>query len=297
MISMIGLLGPDQLNLTDYALTAYKRATEADDLAIAWQFQRVSEGRDVTIHSLGIWDTVASVIVPRPDRMYVPSLQFLPYTKQNARVRVFRQACAIDERRRMFRLYRWLDNQDFRPRRFWRGNIIAQDQKQVWFAGVHADIGGGYPERESALSKYLLLWMVAEAQAAGLRFSRTMLRHLALGARAAHARETYVAPSATGMIHRSLAGAWRVFEILPRRSKWLRWPGRRSLLGLYLPLGEPRVVPEGARLHASVIERMAKVSSYRPINLPERYIVDDDSCEDVVTRAGRRAARRSEQLD
>ena len=36
--------------------------------------------------------------------------------------------------------------------------------KQTWFAGVHSDVGGGYPEAESALSKYPLLWMIDQAR-------------------------------------------------------------------------------------------------------------------------------------
>ena len=35
-------------------------------------------------------------------------------------------------------------------------NSEPQDIRQVWFAGVHADIGSGYPEKESGLSKFAL---------------------------------------------------------------------------------------------------------------------------------------------
>jgi Uncharacterized alpha/beta hydrolase domain (DUF2235) len=28
-------------------------------------------------------------------------------------------------------------------------NATPQDALQVWFAGVHGDIGGGYPEKDS----------------------------------------------------------------------------------------------------------------------------------------------------
>ena len=49
--------------------------------------------------SLGVWDTVASVIVPRPDRFYTFSLQTLPFTERNPSVQAFRQAIAVDERR------------------------------------------------------------------------------------------------------------------------------------------------------------------------------------------------------
>ena len=38
----------------------------------------------------------------------------------------------------------------------------------MWFAGVHSDVGGSYPEAESGLSKIALRWMLCEAQSAGL---------------------------------------------------------------------------------------------------------------------------------
>jgi uncharacterized protein (DUF2235 family) len=76
-IHMVGLLPPDQLNVSSYALTAYKRSSEANDFSIAWNFSRVVGGRQATIKFIGVWDTVASVLVPRPDRV-VPSLLTLP---------------------------------------------------------------------------------------------------------------------------------------------------------------------------------------------------------------------------
>ena len=48
-------------------------------------------------------------------------------------------------------------------------NCEPQDCKQVWFAGVHADVGGGSPEAESELSESPLIWMVSQAKAAALR--------------------------------------------------------------------------------------------------------------------------------
>jgi hypothetical protein len=43
------------------------------------------------------------VIVPRPDRFYLPSLEELAFTLRNPIVQTFRQAISIDERRAMFR--------------------------------------------------------------------------------------------------------------------------------------------------------------------------------------------------
>lgn len=56
-----------------------------------------------------------------------------------------------------------------------------QDIQEVWFSGAHADIGGGWPLEEGeevALSHIPLVWMVREAQRAGLRFDETKLRNL-----------------------------------------------------------------------------------------------------------------------
>jgi uncharacterized protein (DUF2235 family) len=88
-LHLIGLLHPDQLNIDGYALTAYKRASKQEDFSIAWHFQRITGTRAVTIKFLGVWDTVASVLVPRKDRLYVPTLLTLPYTRTNPSVRIF----------------------------------------------------------------------------------------------------------------------------------------------------------------------------------------------------------------
>ena len=146
LIHLVGLLETDQLNVAEYALKAYKRADREDRLDIAWQFRRVIGGRRVPIHFLGVWDTVASVLV-RPGLLRFPSQSFLPYTKSNPSVRVFRQAAAIDERRRMFRLYNWTPGQNFKPDPFANTEGL-QDQQTVWFAGDHSDVGGGWAETE-----------------------------------------------------------------------------------------------------------------------------------------------------
>ncbi|KAK7510647.1 uncharacterized protein IWZ02DRAFT_111779 [Phyllosticta citriasiana] len=56
-----------------------------------------------------------------------------------------------------------------------------QDIQEVWFAGCHADIGGGWPldkDEDTALSHIPLVWMVREAQRAGLQFDEKKLRAL-----------------------------------------------------------------------------------------------------------------------
>jgi len=82
---LIGLLERPQRDLASYALTAYKRDAQEGEFEIAWRFERVIGTRRVPIKLIGVWDTVSSVIVPRPDRLYLPSLQALPYTRTNPR--------------------------------------------------------------------------------------------------------------------------------------------------------------------------------------------------------------------
>ena len=112
-IHMIGLLPPDQLNIANYGLSTYKKVGEQADFQLAWHFGQVTGAQPITIDFIGVWDTVASMIVPRWDRgIPIPTLQTLPYTRTNSSVKVFRHAKAIDERRRMFRLNRWKDPQN-----------------------------------------------------------------------------------------------------------------------------------------------------------------------------------------
>ena len=277
-LHLVGLLHPDQLNIDGYALAAYKRASEQDDFSIAWHFQRIANARAVIIKFLGVWDTVASVLVPRKDRLYVPSLLALPYTRTNPSVRIFRHAMAIDERRRMFRLNRWTEPQEYVPNPFAKPEPpLQQDIKQVWFAGVHADIGGGYAETESALSKFPLDWMIAEAKTAGLRIHTAMHNHLVLGHERKGSNQQYVAPDAKGCLHDSMTAGWRVLEWLPKRVKWREYSERRSFAGWYLPDAEPRPIPECARIHYSVIARREANSHYRPLNLPKKFQIEEAS--------------------
>lgn len=295
---VIGVLPPDQLNLAGFALAAYKESSydiakpdnrpgaggaftenatgddrQGDKLRAAWHFRRVAGGRLIPIEFIGVWDTVASVIVPRPDRL-LPQLQFLRFTRTNPSVKAFRQAIAIDERRRMFRLNKWRDPQSYRPNPFDAASGVKQDVHQMWFAGVHGDIGGGYPEVESALSKYPLKWMVDEADAKGLQLNRAMVDHLIYGCpttnehrQNAEPEHRYVAPDFTGCLHNSMTLAWKLIEWWPKQAKWREWPKRKILLGRYIPWCEPRLIPEDADIHPSVFDRINAGVGYDPVNV------------------------------
>jgi uncharacterized protein (DUF2235 family) len=275
-IHMVGLLPPDQLNISNYALTAYKRSSQANDFKIAWDFSKIVGGRQATLKFIGVWDTVASVLVPRRDRL-LPSLLTLPYTRTNPSVEVFRHAMAIDERRRMFRLNRWVDPQPFVANPFdLAAPRVEQDIKQVWFAGSHSDVGGGYEEIESGLSKYPLAWMIDEAVVHGLKINVATRNHLVLGQPRAGGKIAYVAPNACANLHPSLTPGWQTLEYAPKSMKWNEWP-RAHLFGWYVPNGEPRRIEDASvrpRIHASVIERKTGKPDYDPVNFPVHFDVE-----------------------
>jgi uncharacterized protein (DUF2235 family) len=276
MIHMIGLLPSDQLNIVDYALRSYKEASEEDDFNIAWHFSKVAGGRTVRIKFLGVWDTVASVFVPRKDRV-IPRFLTLPHTRRNPSVEIFRHAIAIDERRRMFRLNRWIEPQVYVQNPFYKpARAVQQNVKQVWFAGAHADIGGGYPEEESGLSKFSLEWLLQEAAASGLKINSAMRSHIVLGRPRAGARTTFVKPDSVAEAHESLTWGWRPLEWIPKPTKWREW-SQPEFAGLYFPNGEPRLIDNAEvrpSIHQSVIDRMSALPRYRPVNFPATFAIE-----------------------
>ena len=299
LIHKVGLISPEQANLAGSGLVAYKQYSglgrgndikdleniavddqgplPKDEFDLAAQFARITSTRWPTIHFIGVWDTVASVIVPRRDVFFlVFSLEELAFTLVNPSVNIFRQAMAIDERRCMFRLKAYDEPQDY-----WRNRYVPDEKKepqdilQVWFAGVHCDVGGGYPEVESAESKYPLLWMIGEATKAGLHFNPSTVNQLAWGKERKKSPFKYVGPAYTpkeSPLHNSMSAAWRVLEYVPKRATYKEWPERKVVWGWYIPDCEPRLIPEGAHVHESVVKRMEADASYRPVNLPKAFV-------------------------
>lgn len=243
MIHLMGLLHVEQLNLGSYAVSAFKKCAKEGNLDAAKQFRRVIGGRRIAIDFIGVWDSISSVFVPRPDRLNFLSLEKLPHTKSNPSVKVFRQACAIDERRFMFQLYEWLPDQFFKLDRR-SGPFPVQDQANVWFSGDHTDIGGGYKETESQAAKYPLIWIAKEAEDKGLILNDEMFRHLALGETLTGSHKDYVAPSFKQPLHNSRRFLWIILgEWLPRRRNEKHLFGSRNFFtSRYFTIFEPRSI-------------------------------------------------------
>lgn len=267
-INLVGLLHKEQEHLSSYALTAYKQANNKDDFGIAFRVNEVLDTHRPTIKFMGCWDTVGSVIIPRPDRWYLPALEDLPFVRENPSVQVFRQAIAIDERRRMFRIARWTEPQLFKATPFLSDEKAeAQDIKQVWFAGVHSDIGGGYKETESGLAKIPLKWMVDEGRKNGLMFRETMVKRLVLGRNPKNSTRNYSPADPLAKLHISMNHAWRLLEYIPKHKAHQDWIKRKSKMGFYLPFCEPRTIGNEANIDKSVRVRIDKLPDYDPENV------------------------------
>jgi len=101
------------------------------------------------IEIIGVWDTVGALGIPISffKKFTNRFLQFHD-TKINKEIKHAYHALSIDEQRETFRPTLWNVHS---------GNS-HQTIEQVWFAGVHSDVGGGYKEREH--SDITFKWMV-----------------------------------------------------------------------------------------------------------------------------------------
>jgi uncharacterized protein (DUF2235 family) len=125
-----------------------------------------------------------------------------------------------------------------------------QNIKQVWFPGVHCDVGGGYPEEESGLSKYALDWRLEEAKQAGLLVDP--IKEAQVLGRSESG--DFVATSAAAKMHESLAGLWNIAEFIPKK----HWRASTGTWEHRMNLYRRRTIPPGSLVHDSVDRRGAQ---------------------------------------
>ena len=175
------------------------------------------------IKFVGVWDTVGAMGIPIRFLGFLESKDEFYDAKIGPNVAIARHALAIDELRGDFEPTVWL------PRKH-------LDIKQVWFAGAHSDVGGGYKRGQDGtlLSDIPLKWMMSEAIAAGL----TIETHLGRS----------IKSSPTAKLHRSRRKFYR-----------LKKPFHRTI-----DHGKGETV-----IHRSVRQRWERDPKYRPKNLVE----------------------------
>lgn len=183
--------------------------------------------RDVRF--IGVWDTVGALGIPFSLMGLFESHDEFYDTKMGSKVSIVRHALAIDEQREDFEPTIWLPRPEV-------------DVKQIWFAGVHTDVGGSYPpDKETGIraSDIPLEWMLGEANNAGLITEQ-------------HLRDT-ITDGSQGKLHKS----------------------RKHVYRFKSPLHRPLVIKDKpTKIHPSVKKRYEEDSSYRPPKLRdfvERY--------------------------
>jgi len=177
-----------------------------------------------TINFVGVWDTVGSLgnplflngILSRRNQFHDPEIS-------SKTTHAF-HALAIDEKRKNFEATLWHQ----------KGDCKAQVLEQVWFPGVHSDVGGGYPETETGLSDISLKWMLEKATSCNLNFNTIDLN-----------------PNPMGAMHETYEGFYKLQKKLFRP----------------IDVVVPNKGNTNESLHPSVIERFNSDEKYRPENL------------------------------
>jgi uncharacterized protein (DUF2235 family) len=243
MLHSVGLLHSGMESMIRYGQRYWRKDFGPDSPGgkVCNDFKR-SLAQQCPVHFVGVWDTVSSV-------GYINQFRTFPHTLKNPEITHVRHAVAIDERRSCF-----------------RQNLMfaadgKQDVKNVWFPGVHSDVGGGYPAPETGLAKIPFGWMMREALACGMDIDEQALQR--------ELSELGSAPNSCADQHESLRSFWKPVELIPM----LRYDWDSGKREWRLTLGQRRNVLRHAAkrevfLHQSTIDRLNGRTDYRPSNLP-----------------------------
>jgi hypothetical protein len=213
---------------------------------------------------LGLWDTVDAYGLPIDeltegvDRWIWPLS--LPELSLSDKVANACHALSLDDERHTFHPVLW-DESGERP-----GKDRAERMLQVWFAGAHANVGGGYPN--DALSAVSLHWIAREAETHQARFLTDRLQSWT------DRRDPL------GAAYDSRRGMAASYRYSPRRIEHLTngQVHEQAFFGRRWPKPKPVVLIGRPKIHESVFQRIGAGSDfYAPIGLPGRYsVVKDD---------------------
>jgi len=260
LLHQLGLLPRGNYNLIPYAMKYFRRITDARHYksrvvdAGKWkqlcdEFRRTfarevtpgDEERRFQVHFLGVWDTVSSV-------GWVWDPKHFPFTAYNPSVKHIRHAVAIDERRAFFR------QNLCRP-------APGQDVLELWFPGVHSDIGGGGPPKRGRLWWNSFQWMQVQAAGAGLHFDAKKLKALV----AEKPSQVWVEPMSSSFE----PAIWYLGEIWPK----LTYSSKLKIRYPRCNFGRVREIHSGALIDQAALLRIrAPDLAYCPKNMPKTFI-------------------------
>lgn len=219
MIYSCGLIEHDRLTdkSIEKAFNVYKKGDKEERKA----YKRLNI--QCPVHMIGVWDTVGALGIPISflKKFTNKFLQFHD-TTLNKETKSAYHALAIDEQRETFRPSLW----DVTKKR------ENQTVEQVWFSGVHSDIGGGYPERNH--SDIAFKWMLDKAKDQGLEIKEN--------------HEYEFKPDVTKKIHDS----YKIYYGAKERRV-------ATVSEYHIP-----------KVHISVKEKINKMPDYNPLALVDR---------------------------
>jgi hypothetical protein len=164
-------------------------------------------------------------------------------------------ALSLDDERTTFHPVLWDEKNETKQTanpRFTSGERISQ----VWFAGVHANVGGGYPD--DSLAQIPLYWIMQEAKACGLVFKAADPDAVA---------ETKEAQDKDGRLYDSRGGLGSYYRYGPRRLSGLCNELFSRTLNDSVSIATPKI-------HESVFRRIKNNAHvYAPIGIPHEYEV------------------------
>ena len=225
------------------------------------------ENRPVpSIEFIGVWDTVAAYGLPidemtRGFSKWIWPLE-LPTRVLDERVRRACHALSLDDQRTTFHPVLWTEageNAITTSTTSSGGTLDDERISQVWFAGSHANVGGGYPD--DALAYIPLYWMMQEAQHRGLIFKKAPPMDPDAFRRAASARDK------DGRQYNSRAGLAGYYRFGPRKLIDLCHMRLSSQEGNSVEIDLPKI-------HETALLRLRSDSNaYAPVEIPAKYAV------------------------
>ena len=244
LIRNCGILLPQYLQLVDEAYSLYRdrnSVTHPDsDLMVAFKNKYTVISR---IKFVGVWDTVGALGIPLKLLTWFNKEYQFHDVKLSRDVDFAYHAVALDEKRALFQPTLWELSRSARK------EMVNQEIEQVWFPGVHSNVGGGYAD--SGLSDISLEWMIKKAQATNLDFKESYLRE-------------NIKPNPKGVLRKSNSG---IFSILSKKSREINKPivgiSEEDDTGL---ITEYNVI-RNEKIHYSCIEREKLFNKYSPKNL------------------------------
>ncbi len=246
------------------------------DLFLPKDYDKADNRAVGKIRFIGVWDTVAAYGAPldemtRGISRYIWPLELPTHTLDRSRVMRACQALALDEQRTTFHPELWNELEvppnEFDPD---KPRFIKDEQlSQVWFAGVHSNVGGGYPD--DTLAYIPFVWMITEARRCGLRFKSDPPVPPSPPADPDTFKNAISKCDKDGRLYdprRGLGGYYRY--------------GPRKLVQLcnykYSKKEDDEVVVERPKIHETVFRRIGNhAHAYAPVGLPPVYdIVRED---------------------